>query len=72
LTDKSGDIDEVIKAMLDRLRNRMEQIESSLEDERRSTNTKLKETKNIIESNTENRINELRRLFEKLLHDSQT
>ena len=58
--------------MLDRLRNRMEQIESSLEDERRSTNTKLKETKNIIESNTENRINELRRLFEKLLHDSQT
>lgn len=70
MTDKSGDIDEVIKAMLDRLRNRMEQIESSLEDERRSTNTKLKETKNIIESNTENRINELRRLFEKLLHDS--
>ena len=48
----------------------MEQIEASLEDERRSTNTKLKETKNIIESNTENRINELRRLFEKLLHDS--
>ena len=57
--------------MVERIRTRMEQVEQALEDERRSTNTKIKETKNIIDNNIDTRTVELRRLFEKQLNDSQ-
>ena len=57
--------------MVERIRTRMEQVEQALEDERRSTNTKIKETKNIIDNNIDTRTVELRRLLEKQLNDSQ-
>lgn len=71
LTDVNGNVDEVTKAHVERLKQRVEQVESGLEREASATNTKLKQVKDIIDNQTENRINELRRALEKMFNDSQ-
>ena len=71
LTDVNGNVDEVTKAHVERLKQRVEQVESGLEREASATNTKLKQVKDIIDNQTENRINDLRRALEKTFNDSQ-
>ena len=65
--DASGAIDGVTKAQVDRLRQSVEQLEGSLEDLRRATNTKLAESKAALEDTAEGKVEQLRRLFEKQL-----
>ena len=52
---------------MDRLRQSVEQLEGSLEDLRRATNTKLAESKAALEDTAEGKVEQLRRLFEKQL-----
>ena len=42
LTDAGGNVDEVTKAQVERLRSKLEQFEEGLEREGQATNTKLK------------------------------
>ena len=71
LTDAGGNVDEVTKAQVERLRSKLEQFEEGLEREGQATNTKLKQMKEIIDNQSENRLNELRRLLEKQLNDQK-
>ena len=60
------------KAEFERMRRRIEGFESVIEDARRSTNTKIQESKKVMDNQMENRLADMRRLFEKLMSDSQS
>ena len=65
LSDNSPNVDEVTKAQVDRMKQRLEQVESAIERESQATNTKLKQVKEIIDNQNENKLNDQRRLLEK-------
>ena len=58
LTDTGGNVDEVTKAQVERLKQKVESFEQSLEREGQATNTKLKQIKEIIDNQTENKLND--------------
>ena len=71
MTDSNGNVDEVTKAQVERLRVQIETCDQSIQREGQATNTKLKQMKEIIDNQSENRLNELKRLLEKQINDSK-
>ena len=68
--DAGGSIDSVTKAQVERLGQSVDQMEGSLEDLRRASNTKLAEQKATLEESADGKLEQLKRLFEKLLADA--
>ena len=71
MTDSNDNVDEVTKAQVERLRVQVETVDQSIQREGQATNTKLKQMKEIIDNQNENRLNELKRLLEKQINDSK-
>lgn len=71
MTDSNDNVDEVTKAQVERLRAQVETVDQSIQREGQATNTKLKQMKEIIDNQSENRLNELKRLLEKQINDSK-
>ena len=65
LSDNSGGTDEVTKAQVERMRLRIEEFESGLEQSRSSTNNKLNEIKVTLEGFMDSKLGDTKRLIEK-------